>query len=269
VAPAGPSRGRRRAAALLAVALAAAAGCGLAGPRPAAAAYQEAAVPEGAVLEGTVRLRAGLPRAAPLRVGRDREVCGETAPAPSPAVGPAGGLGSVVVLIEGVGRGKKAVGDLVIDHVRCAFVPRVAAVMAGARVRVRNSDPVLHNTRGILGGTTVFNVALPGRDQSIDISRRLTRPGVVRVVCDLHPHMSAWLIVHDSPYFAVTDAAGAWRIDGVPPGTWRVTLWHEGFRSRGVARDGRPRHDEPRTVTREVRLAPRETRILDFELRER
>ena len=58
-------------------------------------------------------------------------------------------------------------------------------------------------------------------------------------VCDAHPHMFAWLIVHDSPYYAVTDERGAFRIDGVPPGSLKVTMWHEGFRPRGL-RQGRP-----------------------------
>ena len=77
--------------------------------------------------------------------------------------------------------------------------------MAGGRVRVKNSDAILHNTHGFLGKPTVFNLALPNRDQMVDITKRLTRPGVVRVLCDAHPHMFAWMVVHDSPYVAVTD----------------------------------------------------------------
>ena len=57
------------------------------------------------------------------------------------------------------------------------------------------------------------------------------------------------MIVHDSPYYAVTDERGAFRIDGVPPGTYKVTMWHEGFRPKGLDKDGRPLYDEPRTVT--------------------
>jgi hypothetical protein len=94
-----------------------------------------------------------------------------------------------------------------------------------------------------------------------------TRSGVVRVVCDAHPHMLAWMIVHDSPYYAVTDERGAFRIDGILPGRCKVTMWHEGFRSRGLDSDGRPRYDEPPTVTRGVTIAPRATATIDFELK--
>jgi hypothetical protein len=139
--------------------------------------------------------------------------------------------------------------------------------MAGEKARVRNSDPILHNPHGFLGKPTVFNLALPNRDQTIDITRRLTRPGVIRVVCDAHPHMLAWMIVHDSPYYAVTDERGAFRIDGILPGRYKVTMWHEGFRPRGLDRDGRPRYDGPRTVTRGVTIAPRATATIDFELK--
>jgi Carboxypeptidase regulatory-like domain len=86
-------------------------------------------------------------------------------------------------------------------------------------------------------------------------------------VCDAHPHMSAWMIVHDSPYYAVTDERGSFRIDGVPPGSYKVTLWHEGFRPKGLDKDGRPLYDEPRTLTKEVTIAPRATATVDFELK--
>jgi hypothetical protein len=132
---------------------------------------------------------------------------------------------------------------------------------------VKNSDPILHNTHGFLGKPTVFTLALPNQGQVVDVSRRLARPGVVRVLCDAHPHMFAWLIVHDSPYVAVTDERGAYRIDGIPPGPYRVSLWHEGWRQRGVDKDGRPVYDEPRTETREVTVTPGGTVTLDFELR--
>ena len=172
-----------------------------------------------------------------------------------------------VILIVGVGTGKKGAADVVLDNHHCVFVHHVSVTMPGERTRVKNSDGILHNTHGFLGKPTVFNLALPNRDQMIDITKRLTKPGVVRVVCDAHPHMSAWMIVHDSPYYAVTDDKGAFRIDGIPPGSYKVTMWHEGFRPRGLDKDGRPLFDEPRTITRDVTIAPRGTATVDFELK--
>ena len=234
---------------------------------PATAAYEAVDLKDGGIVAGRVTFSGTPPKLEPLAVNKNRDVCGERKPSEALVVGDGGGVRGGVVLIEGVTRGKKPNGDVVIDNAKCLFVGHVTAAMAGSRVRVRNSDPILHNTHGFLGKPTVFNLALPNKDQMIDITKRLTKPGVVRVLCDAHPHMFAWLIVHDSPYVAVTDEHGAFRIDGVPPGTWKVTMWHEGFRAKGVDKDGRPLYDEPRTVTKEVTIAPRSTATVDFELR--
>lgn len=230
-------------------------------------AYEEIAVGDAATLAGTVKFVGAPPKLDPIPVNKNRDVCGEQKPSEALVLGPDHGVKGSVILIEGVARGKKATGEVLLDNSRCLFVSHVSAAMAGERARVRNSDPILHNTHGFLGKPTVFNLALPNKDQMIDITRRLTRPGVVRVLCDAHPHMFGWIVIHDSPYVAVTDARGAFRIDGVPPGTYKVTLWHEGFRHRGADKDGRPVYDEPRTVTKEVTLAPRAMATIDFELR--
>jgi hypothetical protein len=257
---AGRRLARRTAAALLFAGLALA-------PGTAGAAYEPVEVPNGGVLTGTVRFAGPPPPVPPIAVNKNRDVCGERVPSEALVVGPGGGVRGAVVMLEGVRRGKRPQGEVLLDNRRCLFVPHVAATVAGGRVRVKNSDPILHNTHGFLGKPTVFNLALPNQGQVVDVSRRLTRPGVVRVLCDAHPHMFAWLIVHDSPYVAVTDERGAYRIDGIPPGPYRVSLWHEGWRQRGVDKDGRPVYDEPRTETREVTVTPGGTVTLDFELR--
>lgn len=232
-----------------------------------AAAYEVATVADGGTLSGTVRFTSTPPRHEPRTVTKNSEACGEEKPSEVLIVGPERGVRGAVVLVEGVARGKKPGGEVVVDSQRCVFVSHVTATAPGERVQVRNSDPVLHNPRGLVGRPIVFNLALPNQGQMIDITRRLARPQVVRVVCGVHPHMSAWLIVHDSPYVAVTDERGAYSIDGIPPGTYRVTLWHEGYRARGPDRDGRPVYGDPRIVTRAVTIAPNGTTRLDFELR--
>jgi plastocyanin len=249
------------------VVVALALGVGLAGPGGTWAGYEEAEVKDAGVLAGVVRFAGVPPKMPPLRVNKNRDVCGESKPSEALVVAADGGVKGSVILVEGVTRGKKVESEVVLDNAGCVFVPHVTAVAAGGRVRVKNSDPILHNTHGFLGKPTVFNLALPNKDQAIDITRRLTKPGVVRVLCDAHPHMFGWLVVHDSPYFAVTDARGAWRIDAVPPGTYRVTQWHEGFRQKGVDKDGRPVYEEPRAMTREVTIPPRGTVTVDFELK--
>jgi plastocyanin len=231
-----------------------------------AAAYEEAAVDDGGTLTGVVRFVGRLPGVA-AAVTRSPEVCGEQALPEALVVSPSGGVRGSVVMIHGVKRGKKAAPAVVLDTQRCAFVAHVSTAMPGERVEIRNADPLVHNARGAIGRRGVFNVALPGRDQVIDITKRLTEPGVVRVVCEAHPHMLAWIVVHDSPYATVTDDGGTFRIDGIPPGAYRVAMWHEGFRARGVDRAGRPQYEAPRTVIRQITIAPRASATLDFELR--
>ncbi len=239
--------------------------------RPAEAAYEEVAVPEGGALSGVVRFSGAPPKLEPIRVNKNREVCGEFKESEALVVGPDLGVLGSVILIDGITRGKKAEGQLLLDNLRCLFAPHVSALMGGTRARVRNSDAILHNTHGFhaagAGRQTVFNLALPSAGLVIEITRKLIKPGPVRVLCDAHPHMFAWVYVHTSPYVTVSDTRGAYRIDGVPPGTYRVTMWHEGFRARGVDRDGRPLYDEPTVVTKEVTIRPRSTSAVDFELR--
>ncbi len=234
----------------------------------AAIGYQEGEVTDSGSLTGSVKFVGVPPRIEPLPVKKDREVCGEKTAPEVLVVGPSGGVGGAVILIEGVARGKKPDREIVLDNAKCRFVPHVSVVMRGGSIKVRNSDPVLHDSHGLWDGKiTAFNVALPGRGRDVPITRYLKKPGVIEVRCDAHTHMRAWLVVHDSPYFAVTDREGHFKIDGLPPGTYTVAMWHPGFAQKGIDKDGRPIYDEPRRVTRELTIPPRGTAVANFELR--
>jgi len=235
-------------------------------PLPARA-YEEVTVTDGGVLSGVVRFVGTPPVLEPIAVNKNRDLCGERKPSEALILGADKGVKGSVVRIEGVTRGKKRNGEVVLDNNKCLFVAHVTAAAAGTRTRVKNSDPILHNTHGFLEKTTVFNLALPNKEQMVDITKRLTRPGVIRVLCDAHPHMFAWMVVHDSPYVVTTDERGTFRISEVPPGTYKVTMWHEGFRPKGVDKDGRPAYDAPRIVTKDVTIAPKGTATVDFELK--
>jgi plastocyanin len=230
-------------------------------------AYEVATVQDGGTVTGTVKFVGTPPKLDPIPVNKNRDVCGDHKPAEALVLSADRGVKGSVILIEGVARGKKGGNEVVLDNHQCVFVSHVSAATVGERVAIRNSDPILHNTHGYLGTPTVFNVALPTKGQVIEVTKYLKKPGVVRVVCDAHPHMSAWMIVHDSPYYAVTDDKGAFRITDVPPGTYKVTMWHAGFRPKGADKDGRVVYDEPRTVTRELTVAPKATATVDFELK--
>jgi plastocyanin len=111
-----------------------------------------------------------------------------------------------------------------IDQRDETFVPRVLAIVAGTTVDFPNSDVTYHN---------VFSFSKPrpfdlgryaaGRSRSV----RFDEPGIVRVFCDIHSHMTAYVLVFAHRYFAVTDQEGRYRLDGVPPGRYTVVAWNE------------------------------------------
>lgn len=104
------------------------------------------------------------------------------------------------------------------------FVPRVAAITAGSTVDFPNDDPIFHNVFSLSRGATFDLGRYPRGDTK---SRRFDRPGVVKVFCHLHSHMTALVRVFDHPYFARLDARGRFAMPDVPPGRHRVVAWHE------------------------------------------
>jgi plastocyanin len=105
------------------------------------------------------------------------------------------------------------------------FVPHVLAITTGTIVDFPNSDHIYHNVFS-LSKTRTFDLGRYAAGHSKPV--RFDRPGVVRVFCDIHSHMNAFILVFSHPFFAVTDDEGRYHIDNVPPGTYNVVAWHEG-----------------------------------------
>lgn len=110
------------------------------------------------------------------------------------------------------------------DQRNKTFVPHVLAIVAGSTVEFPNSDRTYHNVFS-LSKTRSFDLGryAVGRSKSV----RFDRPGIVRVFCDIHSHMSAFILVFAHRYFAVTAEDGRYRIDGIPPGSYTVMTWNE------------------------------------------
>jgi plastocyanin len=106
-----------------------------------------------------------------------------------------------------------------------SFAPHVLAVSIGTIVDFPNNDSTYHNVFS-LSKTKRFDLGRYARGHSKSV--RFDRPGIVRVFCDIHSHMSAFVLVFSHRFFATTDTDGTYRIDNIPPGTYTVAAWHEG-----------------------------------------
>ena len=119
-------------------------------------------------------------------------------------------------------------GHAVLDQRDERFVPHVLAITTGTVVDFPNSDRIYHNVFS-LSKTRPFDLGryAAGRSKAI----KFDRPGIVRVFCDIHSHMNAFILVFNHSFFALTDADGRYRIDNVPPGTYNLVAWNEGVSS--------------------------------------
>jgi plastocyanin len=104
------------------------------------------------------------------------------------------------------------------------FNPHVLPVTVGTTVMFPNFDPIFHNAFSNYNGQ-IFDVGLyaPGSTRGI----LFRKPGIVRVFCNIHPTMSAVIVVLKSPYFAISGKTGAFSIANVPPGSYRLHVFHE------------------------------------------
>jgi len=202
----------------------------------AAADYREMAVTNGGTISGRVRVSGDVPHLPPQPVFKEKDVCGDAMPDQRLVVGAGGALANVVVALANITQGKPVPRDRVVmlDNVKCAFVPHVLSASVGQMLKIHNSDPFLHDAHALLGARTLFNVAIP---KGVTVRKPLAYPGLVHLNCNVrHTWMHAYLYVAEHPYHAVTGADGTFRLDDVPPGTYTLTVWHEllGSKDRAV-----------------------------------
>jgi plastocyanin len=110
-----------------------------------------------------------------------------------------------------------------LDQVNLRFTPHVLPVLAGTNVAFPNSDPVRHN---VFSPTASWKFNLGTYPRGSTKFRVFDKPGAFTLLCNVHAEMSAYVIVTDTPYFAVTDKAGNFTIRNVPPGPYVLKTWH-------------------------------------------
>jgi plastocyanin len=136
--------------------------------------------------------------------------------------------GDAVVSLEGVPRqanapASPALAKTVVDQKELQFIPRVIAVMVGKTVDFPNSDKTFHNVYSN-SEAKKFDLGLYASGQSRSVN--FDKPGVVKILCNVHPNMEAYVVVKEHPFFSVSDARGNYSIGTAPLGKYRVEVWH-------------------------------------------
>ena len=155
----------------------------------------------------------------------------------------------VVLYVEKIeGQFQLAKTPVPIDQIRRTYVPHVLAVLVGTEIEFLNSDNELHNVHARQDRRELFNISIPPQRKT---RRILKEEGVVTLLCDIHPEMSAFIVVTQNPFFAKADEKGNYTIEGFPSGTYTLKAWHEGLKPQ----------------SKEVRVSEGSMVRVEFELR--
>jgi len=198
------------------------------------AGYLSTAVADAGSITGSVRFENRYPHRRKIRITKDNEHCGAFKWAEKYIVNPENkGLLNALVTLEGINEGKapSPAKSIAIAQKGCMYEPhfQVAEIgEGGIELSIENDDGIFHNVHGYAGKATLFNKAhMP--EKKI-LKQKITEAGVIHLKCDVHPWMSAYIVLlKNKPYYAVTDENGHFSIDGVPPGTYTLRVWHEGL----------------------------------------
>jgi carboxypeptidase family protein len=115
-----------------------------------------------------------------------------------------------------------------IDQRACIYIPRVIGARVGQMLQVRNSDELHHNVHGLSTRGNGFNVSQP-KAGLVQQFRLKEEEIMLRVTCDVHRWMTAFVGIVSHPYFAISGRTGTYVIDNVPPGTYTIQAWHERY----------------------------------------
>ena len=191
-------------------------------------AYVPTDISRGGTISGKISYNGKPPSPAKLSITTDRKYCGESRDDDSWLIAADGGVKNVVVFLSDITSGKKmtAPQKLVLNQVRCHYIPRISVVARDAELQVRSSDPVLHNIHTYRDGTTLMNFAIPP-SQGFSLNKKLDKPGGIKLKCDVHNFMRGAIFVASNPYYAITSDDGSFEISEVPPGNYTINTWHE------------------------------------------
>lgn len=180
---------------------------------------------------GTIKGHIGIPtlvlpqnRPHPMRYGSSMspEMHEESAKEPAPEVT------NVVVSLEGPGLDNllRPKSGAVLNQKDATFIPHILPIVKGTTVHIVNRDKTYHNVFS-LSPAKKFDIGRRPTGEEVPVT--FDKTGIVQVFCDIHSHMSAFILVLDNPVFVQPAANGTFVLDNIPPGTYTINVWHERF----------------------------------------
>lgn len=190
-------------------------------------AYEGGAVADGGSISGTVKLSGEAPAVKAPDINKDQEICGKTKPSDALVLGGDKSIRFAVVRLTNISKGKKldTATKSVLNQEKCHFDPHVVVAPVGGTLQVKNSDPITHNIHTFSIENDPVNKAQPKTLPLIEA--KFTANETIKTQCDIHKWMSGWIVATDNPYVTVTDEHGHFKLTDVPPGTYKMEIWHE------------------------------------------
>jgi len=244
--------------------------------------YRVISVVDGGTISGTVKWVGPVPHSLDFPITKDAQICDpeskKTADLERLIIGPQGGVANTVVYLRNVTSGKAM--DLPeqrrhLDQRTCRYIPHILLVPVQGSLEMKSSDPTLHTIH--MDGAATFNLPFPFPDRVT--SRTLQTPGLVSLRCNGgHVWMNAEMFVVSHPYYAVTDESGRFEFTNVPPGTYQIVAWHEGWGLAGKEQAydvltehsvQRPVFTQPKTQEKSVTVSPNGSANVEFVLSNR
>jgi plastocyanin len=178
-------------------------------------------------IEGSVEFTGKVPTAAKLRREADPFCAKKPMSDPSVTVKDKKLANVWVRVSKGAPASKAEAKEITVDQKDCMYEPRMQFTTVGSKIKVHNSDPVLHNVHSYLGAATVFNKGMPNQDAK-PVEHTADKAGMIKFKCDVHPWMRGFVGVNDNPFQAIAEN-GEFKIKDVPPGKYTLEAWHEKF----------------------------------------
>jgi hypothetical protein len=239
--------------------------------------YRVISVNNGGSISGSIKWAGPVPRELDFPVTKDPQICDpsgkKSVSLERLIIGPEGGVANTVVYLKNISAGKAM--QLPeqrrhLDQKHCRYIPHILLVPQNAELQMQSSDATLHTIH--MDGAATYNLPFPFPNQIS--SRSMARPGLVSLRCNGgHVWMNAEMMVVSHPYYAVTDESGHFQFNDVPPGTYQIVAWHEGWGLAGKEQAydvltehavQRPIFTEAKTWERSVTVTPSQAATVNF-----